>query len=322
LSTNPPPGVSNVPVNAAIVLQTNAEIDLTTVNGNSFQIHDNTTGQNAAGTYSLSADAMTVYFVPNAPLATGRNYSVNFVNSGITDVLGNPLTCCGVNNFSFTTGVAPSTTGPQVTGVSPGDGLTQVPINTRVMIQFNEPVDTQTLGQVTLSAAGVPVNVILSLTNGNQTLVLVPVVPLAANTAYTLNVTGVADLSGVQLIDPPVTTTFTTGPGVDFSAPQVSSVSPNNGATAVPTNTTVQLQFNEVINPLTITNSSFTISIGGGNPITGSIVVAPDGRSATLTPGAALAPATTYTVRATVAITDLAGQGLGSFQSSFTTTSQ
>ena len=63
----------------------------------------------------------------------------------MTDLVGNLLTsCCGnVNNYSFTTGFAPSTTAPQVTGVNPANGLTQVLINAQVVIQSNEPVNVR-----------------------------------------------------------------------------------------------------------------------------------------------------------------------------------
>ena len=80
--------------------------------------------------------------------------------------------------------------------MSPANGLTQVPTNARVTIQFNEPVDARTLSQVTLSGSGASVAVSRNLSNGNQTLTLVPSVPLQGSTLYTLTIAGVADLSG------------------------------------------------------------------------------------------------------------------------------
>ena len=38
--------------------------------------------------------------------------------------------------------------------MSPANGLTQVPINALITVQFNEPVNSQSLGQVTLAANG------------------------------------------------------------------------------------------------------------------------------------------------------------------------
>jgi hypothetical protein len=191
-----------------------------------------------------------------------------------------------------------------------------VPINTQVVVQFSEPVDALTINQVTLSSGGT-VNVISRLSNANQTLTLVPVVPLNANTTYTVSVTGVQDLSG-NLLTAPSTTTFTTGAGADLTPAAVTTVSPANGAGGVPTNGVIQLQFSKRINPLTVTNSTFLVfPQSTGIPIAGSITVTADGLTATFTPASPLAPSTNYFIEATQGITDLVGQGLQFFFSSF-----
>ena len=131
---------------------------------------------------------------------------------------------------SFTTDFSVSTQGPQVVGVSPRDGLQQVPINAIVTVQFSEPVNGESLGQVTLSADGVTVSTQSSLSNGNQMLTLVPAAALAASTPYTLTVTGVTDLAGNPM-QKSFTSSFTTGPGADFTQPSVTGFDPANGAT-------------------------------------------------------------------------------------------
>ena len=314
VSTNPPANSTNIPINVAIGVQTNSEVDPTSVNASSFILHDNLLNQNVTGTYSQSADAMTLYFVSTGPLATGRSYSVSV--GGMIDLVGNVVSGY---SYSFTTGVIASTMGPVVTGVSPGSGQTQVPTNARVMIQFNGPVDVQTIGQVTLNAGASPVNVNRALGNGNQTLTLTPTTLLSPTTMYTISVSGVTDLTGIEMINPPFTSTFTTGSTTDFVTPQVTAVLPLNGAAGVSANTAVQIQFNKVINPLSITSSSFTVSSPSGMAIAGTILVSPQGTSAMFMPSSALSPATTYTVRANNGIVDLTGQGLSPFQSTFTT---
>ncbi len=325
VNTNPPSNSTNIPLNVAISVQTNAEIDPTTVNVSTFTVHDNVLNQNAIGSYSQSADGMTLYFVPSGPLATGRSYTVSVDTSGtMIDLVGNQVNsnfvnfCCGYT-FSFTTGVTASTMGPVVTGVSPGNGMTQVPINAQVMVQFNEPVDVETIGQVTLTAGANLVNVSRSLGNGNQLLTLTPASALSPNIVYTITVAGVTDLSGIQPLNPPVVTTFTTGSTADFLTPQVASVIPLNGAIDVPTNASILIQFNKPVNPLTVTNSSFTVSLASGMAIAGTILVAPSGTGATFMPSSPLLSGTTYTVSANAGITDLAGQSLTAFQSTFTT---
>jgi hypothetical protein len=203
-----------------------------------------------------------------------------------------------------------------VAGVSPAPGLQQVPINALVTVQFNEPVNSQSLTQVTLSANGNPVAVSSGLANGNQTLTLVPQAALQANTLYTLTVTGVTDVAGNPMSGS-VTSTFTTG-FVDFSMPGVINVSPVNGANGVSASTTVQVQFNKLMNALSITNSTFVI-FNGASLVPGTITVSPDGTVATFTPSNPLLTLTTYTVQATSGIIDLEGNALASFQSMFTT---
>jgi len=321
LSENPFNGATNVPLNTPITLQTSEPIDPATVNANTFFIDDNTTGQEVAGSYSVSADGRTINFLPSAPLAVSRSFSVDFSFGGITDLSGNPLGCAVLCNFSFTTGTAANTTGPSVVGVSPANGLTAVSINAQVVVQFNEPVDALTISHVTLSNGG-PVNVLSTLTNANQTLTLVPVVPLNTGTTYTITVAGVQDLSG-NAQTAISTTTFRTGAGADLTPPSVTTVSPASGATGVSTTTAIQLQFSKRVDPLTVTIADFTVfPLATGIPIPGTITVSADGLTATFTPNSALLPSTAYGIRATSGILDLEGQFLATLESSFTTGTQ
>ena len=143
-------------------------------------------------------------------------------------------------------------------------------------------------------------------------------VTLSPNTVYTLSVTGVTDLTGVVAINPPVNTSFTTGATVDFLAPLVTSVTPANGATNIARSTSIQLQFNKPINPLTITTGTFIVSVSSGGNVAGTISLASDGKSATFTPQSSLVPLTTHNVQISGAA-DLGGQLIASFQANFTT---
>src|SRR5208337_1615411 len=160
-------GETNVPLNAVVQIQVNEPVDPGSVNSYTLNVYDSTAGQTVAGSYSVSADGRTVSFVPGAPLAVSRTYYVYFSGRGITDLAGNGLGCAGWCNYSFTTGTAQDTSGPQVVGVSPANGLTGVAINARVVVQFSEPVDAATLGQVVLSGGSGNVTVSEQLTNGN-----------------------------------------------------------------------------------------------------------------------------------------------------------
>ena len=322
VAANPPAGATGVPVNAAIGLEASSPIDLTTVSASTFELYDTVLNQAVAGSYSLSADGETVYLLPAAELATGRTYTVYFASYGMTDVAGNAITgCCGyLNNYSFTTGFAASATAPAVTGVSPANGLGSVPLNAEIVVGFSEPVDAESLAGVTLEAGSTPVAATATLSAGNQLMTVTPVQGLAPATAYTLTVAGVTDLAG-NAMAAPFTSTFTTGSVPNFVQPVVTSITPNNNATGVATTSTIQIQFNKVMNPLTINGSTITVT-NGSTQITGTVTVDAAETVATFTPSAPLATTTVYSVAITSGITDLEGEALTAFQSTFTTGSQ
>jgi hypothetical protein len=319
VNESPYTGEGNVPLNAVEQLQMSEPVDPGSVTSNSFVVQDNTTGQQVTGSYSVSADGRTVSFVPAGLLAVSRSYSVYFAGRGITDLAGNLLSCAGLCNYSFTTGTTANTTGLQVVGVSPANGLTGVPVNAQVVVQFNEPVDAATLGQVVLSGSSGNVTVNEQLTNANQTLTLSPVVPLTTNTTYTLTVAGVLDVAGNPLPSP-VTSSFTTGTSVQLSGLSLLTASPSNGAAGVPTNVTIQLIFNHAIDPLTVTSSTLDIYPSStGVPVPAAISFSTGETSVNLTPSAVLSASTSYTVQITNGITDLEGQNAGNYSWSFTT---
>ncbi len=320
VSSSPFQAGVNVPLNAVVTLQVNEPVDAGSVNGSTFLISADATGQSVTGTYSVSTDGQTIMFLPSVPLAAGQGYHVYSGNRGIADLAGNLLASLGgVTDFSFTTGTTANTSAPQVAGVSPANGATAVPINAQVVIQFSEPVNAATLSGVTLSGSSGAAMVSSSVSNGNQMLTLIPIVPLSPNGTYTLNIAGILDLSGNALAAP-VTSSFTTASGADLIAPTVASASPVDAASGVPTNAVIQVQFNKQIDPLTVTNTTFqVVQAITAIPATGTVAVSTDGKTATFTPSAPLDSLTYYQVQLARSIADLEGQTLSCCNSHFTT---
>ena len=110
-------------------------------------------------------------------------------------------------------------------------------------------------------------------------------------------------------------------PGVDNIPPVVSAVSPLNGATNVSTGTTVSATFNETIDPVTVTGTTFQLKNASNVIIPAAINTSFN--QLTLTPSAVLAGSTVYT--ATIkggasGVKDLAGNALANDYSwTFTT---
>jgi len=318
VGVSPYDGAANVPTNSVVVVQLDTPIDPSTVSASGISVDYN--GQLLPETFSVSSDGETISFLPSSPMPANSSMSASW-GSGITDLAGNSC-CSGPWHANFQTGAGPNATAPQVVQTSPANGATALPTNVQIVIQFNEPIDGAKLNGVTLTHGGANVIVSTSLTNGNYTLRLIPVVPLSPNTSYTLTVSGIQDLSGN-----PQGGTFTaiyqTGPGADLRPPQAINVTPGNGVTDVSINSTIQVQFNKPINSITVTTATFQVySASSGLNIDGTISFSADNQTVTFTPSSPLASLTTYIINPTSSITDLEGHGfpgLGFQQARFTT---
>jgi hypothetical protein len=112
----------------------------------------------------------------------------------------------------FTTGGTPppDTTKPTVTGRTPAAGATDVPVGTTVTAQFSEPVQQSSIALEMRNPGGTLVNGSTAYNTTTQTATFTPAAALAANTAYTVNVSGAQDAAGNTM--DPVSWTFTTAP--------------------------------------------------------------------------------------------------------------
>ena len=89
--------------------------------------------------------------------------------------------------------------------------------------------------------------------------------------------------------------------------PIVISTNPVDGASGVPLSQIVTATFNEEMNPLTINQSTFTVSVAG-TPIAGTVTYS--GKTATFTPASRLVVNTLYTGRITTEVKDVDGNAL------------
>jgi hypothetical protein len=89
--------------------------------------------------------------------------------------------------------------------------------------------------------------------------------------------------------------------------PEVVSTNPANNAPDVPLNQIITATFNEEMNPVTITQASFTLQ-QGTTSVAGTVSYT--GTTASFTPSSALTPNTTYTGTVTESVKDLMGNAL------------
>ena len=181
---------------------------------------------------------------------------------------------------------------PTVIHFNPINGKTGVGTNAIIEAQFSAAIDPSTVSGVTLSAGGTTIPTSPSFGWGNTVLELVPLAPLAANTNYAMTIAGVKDPAGHLVAT--VTNSFTTGATYDISASVLVNYDPPNYAT-VGTNMVPKMMFSKPLNPLFVSNSTFTMDLNDtGQWIPLDVKLSADGLEVTLQPTMALLPNTTY----------------------------
>ncbi len=319
VQASPQNGATAVPINAPVHVLFTEAMDPATLIPQNFIVTDQTTGQAVPGMIQVDATGATASFVPQPFYGISRTINVRLTSS-IKDTFGNGLTGSGTN-FNFTTGFGTDTQGPGLLGTSPATGATAVPLNSLIVAEFDSPLDVVSASkgfQVQLNGTAISGGIALS--DSNMRITFTPLGGVTANSTYTISITSqITDVAGNPLANLGAFT-FTTAGTTDTSRPQANNVSPANGASGVPTNAVVQLQFSKRMDPFTVNGSTFYIYPQDTQmPVAGSIAVSADGLTATLTPAGALQTETTYQVIATNGITDLEGQAIGFFEPTFTT---
>ena len=293
---------------------------------------------NASATVSFTAPA-------NDGGSAITGYSVRVVNAAGTQVgllrptAGSPLVVTGLTNgqayrFEVTarnaagtsvpsalsaavTPVAPNAA-PTVTARVPAVNATAVVVGGNVTATFNEAVQGVTATTFTLrTAAGASVGAVVTQSGTTNQWILNPNVNLAADTRYTVTLTGgaaaIRDLAGAPLVT--TSWSFLTGP-----RPVVTARTPAVNATAVVRTSNVTATFGEPVANLTGT----TVTLRSGTAANGTLQTAAvtynaTTRTVTLNPNATLAANTLFTVRLSTGITDAAGNPLDATSWSFRT---
>ncbi|MBI5845120.1 MAG: Ig-like domain-containing protein, partial [Deltaproteobacteria bacterium] len=290
----------NVPINTAVTATFSKDMNPSTISAATFILYRG--GVQVAGAVSYVGRSAT--FTPANPLLHSTLYTATITNDA-KDTAGNRLKYNYV--WSFTTGIAPDTTRPMVTFVTPANLETNVPINTAVSATFSEAMTPATISTATFTLFNGVTPVAGTVIYVGLTATFSPSIPLLHNTVYTATVTNAAaDLAGNTLLNNYVWT-FTTGAAPDTTRPTVTFVSPANLETGVLINTAVNATFSEAMTPGTISTATFTLH-NGVTPIAGTVIYV--GLTATFTPSAPLLHNTVYTATITNTAADLAGNTL------------
>ena len=319
ISTSPVSAATGVSVNAPIAVTFSESMDATTLSTGSFTLAPSAGGAAIAGTVAYDVAAKTATFTPSAALAGSTAYTATVAGS-VKDQAGNSMGAAFA--FGFTTA---DVTPPGVLSVSPSNNSTGVASSTASSVTFSEAMDPATINASTvvlrLTSSGAFVAGAVNYDVATMTATFIPSAGLAFATSYTFIVTTDAkDVAGNRL-PAAFSSTFVIADAPDTTPPAVVSVSPIDGGSNVPVTQAVTVAFSEAMDSATISASTLTLRVASsGAFVAGNVSYNPATMTATLTPSAALAFDTGYTVTVTTDAKDVAGNGLsGAFASSFTT---
>jgi hypothetical protein len=313
INFNPLNGATGLGTNVQIEAQFSGPIDPNTLaNG----VTLSSGGSAVTTSPSMSAGNTVLQLVPSVPLAPNTVYVMTI--AGVKDPAGNAVAT--ITN-SFTTGPSYDITAPSVVSIDPPNNAT-VGTNVVVKMIFNKPLNPLTVNNSTFAMClndtcqWIPLTVTQSA-NGME-VTLTPQIPLLPNTTYRYYVgyNGyVQDQDGNNIYAGWYY--FTTSAGAVSTAPTV-TVSPMNGATAIPLNAQVLVNVSAPIDPTSWNQYSYPIQLlNGATPVAGT-VSEPDNQDFLFVPTSPLLASTTYTVSIS-GFTDANGNAVVPTTTTFTT---
>lgn len=205
---------------------------------------------------------------------------------------------CSKDDFQETIGVCPI-----VISTIPTDGASGVPLNQIITATFNEAMNPATITQSSFTVTGsAPVSG--TVTYSGNTATFTPSGLLSPSTVYTGKIsTSVKDVDG-NALQTDYVWTFTTG-----ILPIVISTDPASGTTNVSLNKIISATFNMPMNPLTITNATYTVKEGTSTTGIGGLISS-SGSTFSFTPTLPLTANKEYTVTITTGARNVAGTAM------------
>jgi hypothetical protein len=311
VATSPYPVVT---VGSSISATFSKAMTANTLNSATFLLVTTTGGTSVNGVITYAAGSDTATFAPIGGLAYNTAYTAT-ITTGAEDLAGSGL--AANYSWNFTTG-NPSTSAPTVTSTNPLNLATGVPQNQVVTATFSEAMNSATIVAANFTLTDTTnstiVTGLVAYSASSNELVFVPSANLPASSTFNAVITtGVQDMAG-QPMAAAYTWSFQTGAAVNTTPPELLSVVPLSGATGVPINQAVSATFNEAMNPLTLTTSTFLLYTGAtasGTPVPATITYDSVTFIATLTPTNPLVISTVYTATVTNGVQNVAGIGLG-----------
>ena len=315
ITISPADGTTNVATNATVALSFSKPVDPLTVNSQSFNVTDVTTGTSLGGTITVSDDFLSATYTPSFPYAGSHQICVYAsYNASIMDVSGNafvaPPTAC------FTTTAAVNNAAPTVISVMPPNNSVGIGPNSPVTVTFSEPMDPSTLyTNMALFVGSTLYNSGVSLSSDGTTATF-----NTGSLSYATNFSLIVGPNVTDVYGNPLGTefasTFATVKSDNTMHPSVTAFRPGQGATNVDPNTALTFFINSPIDPTTV-NGAIYVALNGAL-ISGSVSVDSTNQIVTFTPSQALKGGSTVQVWFSSSAADVFGNTLYNYYTSFT----
>jgi len=303
-ATDPLNLATGVAFNKLIGVTFSMMMDPSTINSTTFTLKQGTTA--VAGTVSFSGQNAS--FTPSLMLTPNTVYTAT-VTTGAKNLLGDAMLKDSVWTFTTLQIIAPT-----VIATDPIDLAVNVPVNKTVSATFSRKMNAAsiTASSFTLKAGTTTITGVVNYTDSTATFN--PNSDLAAGTTYTATITNaVKNIAGTNMVNDYVWS-FTTSVA---AAPLVILTDPLDLETNVSVSKTVTATFNMSMDPLTISNTTFTLK-AGATLIPGMISYA--NSMASFNPSSDLLENTTYTATITNMVKNEAGVNMvNNYEWSFTT---
>jgi len=274
-----------VSISPQLSFRFNKDIDEKKNGADNFFFYLDANDTRIGGAVSVSGDQAV--FVPSEVLDYATDYRMEI--RGIVDLTSTSMKSAFIHRF---------TTTDFVTAITPVDGSTGVSVFSDITVTFGEAINAASLvfsvSNLTLSPA----------TSDNKTFVFTPnggtgydgsYSGMNPSTTFSVTVSAATDSYGKTLAAP-VSTTFTTVPP-DVTPPAILSVQPGNGASDIPADVNITLQFDEDL--IAPTSADLDLLDGSLVSVPFSFSYDTATRTATLIPSSVLDYAQSYTVSLT-----------------------
>ncbi|WP_019556453.1 ice-binding family protein [Thiomicrorhabdus arctica] len=212
----------------------------------------------------------------------------------------------GCNSSSGTTTGTTTGTAPTVVETAPINTVTDVALNSKVVVTFSEAMDDTTITTSSFTVVGLNESALtgtVSYDAASKTATFTADRPFTASRLHTATLSTAVKSATGQALAAAYVWSFTSGTAADAIAPTVVSTNPLDVAADVVINPRISATFSEAVHPATVNDSTFTLS-AGGTSVSG--VVSYSNRVASFTPTDNLVINTTYTATLTTGITDIA----------------